>query len=134
MHRLRIKFPTLKFEKYFVEKKIFEETRNYFQILTLIEKENAANGVKPRLRRARELLIQALEERLNDNLERIFRLLGLKYVAKDISIAYNGLVSEKSDLRANAIEFLDNILDARLKRLIIPIVEATSASTLSVSP
>lgn len=125
LHRLRLKFPMLKFEKHYVEQKIFEETRNYYQILTLLYKEHTEhlNGDSETVRKAKQLLIRALEERLDNNLERIFRLLGLKYVARDIYNAYAGLISRKADLRANAIEFLDNILDPGLKRLIIPIVE-----------
>ena len=37
--------------------------------------------------------------------------------------AYKGIVSDQSDFRANAVEFLDNVLDRYLRRYILPIVE-----------
>ena len=40
--------------------------------------------------------------------------------------AYLGITSRTTILRANSIEFLDNVLDSRLKELIIPIVESKS--------
>jgi AAA family ATP:ADP antiporter len=49
--------------------------------------------------------------------------LGLRYPAKDIYSAYLGIVSQKKDLRANAIEFLDNILKKDLKKYIFPIMD-----------
>jgi len=55
------------------------------------------------------LLRQALQERMDQKLERVFRLLGLRYPPADIYSAYSGLRSQRSDLRASAIEFLDNL-------------------------
>ena len=68
-------------------------------------------------REARAALLDLLEHRLESGLERIFKLLGLKYQQKDIDIAYSGLMSEKHEAQANAIEFL--------KRTLIPIIENT---------
>ncbi|UCF04697.1 MAG: HEAT repeat domain-containing protein [bacterium] len=76
-----------------------------------------------RVDQARRLLMKALEERLDYNLEIIFRFLGLRYRPRDMYDAYLGIVSDRTNLRANAIEFLDNILTPDLKRFIIPIVE-----------
>jgi AAA family ATP:ADP antiporter len=73
--------------------------------------------------KARRLLLLALEEKLDKNLERVFRLLGMKYPPKDMVDAYLGLMSQTAKLKAIAIEFLDNILETRLKRILIPIVE-----------
>jgi AAA family ATP:ADP antiporter len=70
------------------------------------------------------LLLRALTERLEHRLERIFRLVGLIYSPHDIySIYYNCKV--KPALRPAAIEFLDNILDAELKRTVVPLLEQT---------
>ena len=76
-------------------------------------------------REARAALLDLLEHRLESGLERIFKLLGLKYQQKDIDIAYSGLMSEKHEAQANAIEFLDNLLTGDLKRTLIPIIENT---------
>jgi ATP/ADP translocase len=74
-------------------------------------------------RPAFSLLIRAVEERLEQRLERIFRLVGMIYSPHDIySVYYNCRL--KPALRPAAIEFLDNILDAELKLAIVPLLEA----------
>ncbi len=140
LNRLRKNYPMLNFEEQTIERQILDESRNYMEILTVLyAQQKAVDNGKPaaneqprgtKVQDARKLLIKALEEKLDKNLERIFRLLGLKYTARDMFNAYLGIVSRKQDVRANAVEFLDNILDTNLKRLIIPIIESGSVETL----
>jgi AAA family ATP:ADP antiporter len=72
------------------------------------------------------LLSRALEERLEHNLERIFRVLGLHYPPNDIYNAYLGIVSSDRDRRASAVEFLDNVLGHNLKKFLFPIIDRVS--------
>jgi AAA family ATP:ADP antiporter len=140
LNRLKAKFPMLKFNNIFIEQRIMDELKLYYQVLIILYEQNnhRLNEIEMglddenihKVTRARKLLVTALEEKLDDNLNRIFRLLGLKYSPRDIINAYQGIMSEKSEYRANAIEFLDNILELHLKRLIIPVVEATSYEIL----
>ena len=125
LSKLKANFPNLKMNREIITKEILEETKYYFRTLTVLKSEqsNGANDGTGSLSKARKLLIRALEERLDNNLERIFRLLGLRYSTDDMFSAYKGIVSDQSDLRANAVEFLDNILDRYLRRYILPIVE-----------
>ena len=67
-----------------------------------------------------------LKEKLDRNLEQIFRLLGLRYPSKDIYNAYQGIISNKKSLRASSVEFLDNVLGGDLKKYILPILEQDS--------
>ena len=68
------------------------------------------------------LLMQAIAERLQHRLERVFRLVALIYSPHDIySVFYNCQI--KPALRPAAIEFLDNLLDAPLKKTIVPLLE-----------
>ncbi|MCI0443079.1 HEAT repeat domain-containing protein [bacterium] len=125
LSKLKANFPNLKINREIITKEILEETKYYFKTLTVLKSEQS-NGEQDEagsLVKARKLLIRALEERLDNNLERIFRLLGLRYSTEDMFSAYKGIVSDQSDLRANAVEFLDNILDRYLRRYILPIVE-----------
>jgi AAA family ATP:ADP antiporter len=131
LNKLNLKFSLLKFGKKRIDKQIRIERDHYLrnisalklfrQILILQEKET-----DPEIERARQLLTKALNERLDNILEIIFRLLGLKYASKDIYNSYLGISSGRNDLQANAIEFLDNVLDVTLKPLIIPLVEGYS--------
>jgi AAA family ATP:ADP antiporter len=140
LNKLRAKFPELKFDKHRINARIMEEIEQYYRILTLLYgQKNSISAVNAtessnhdpgRLIKARKLLTVALEENLDSNLERIFRLLGLKYPPKDMYNAYLGVKSNRADLRANSVEFLDNILESKLKKIIIPIVESVSPKFL----
>jgi len=55
--------------------------------------------------------------------ERIFRLLGLIYPPEDIYRAFLGLNSSERDVRATAIEFLDNLLESGLKKRLLPVID-----------
>jgi len=133
LNKLKAKFPILKFDEQSIEEKILDETRNYYKTLVFSNNKfsfSKGNGNAKNIKKAKKLLIHALEEKLDNNLERIFRLLGLRYYHKDMFNVYKGVVNERSDLRANAVEFLDNVLDTNLKKVILPIVETQSVDTL----
>jgi ATP/ADP translocase len=68
------------------------------------------------------LLMKAIQERLGQKVERIFRFLALMYPPDDIYSAYYACKA-KPALRASALEFLDNILDSGLKETVIPLIE-----------
>ena len=56
-------------------------------------------------------------------LERLFRLLGLKYPPKEMHAAYLALHRKKTDEYTAAIEFLDNVLERELKRILLPLLD-----------
>jgi AAA family ATP:ADP antiporter len=133
LNKLRANDLQLKFDKKRIDRQIKIENENFVKNLTAFtveshisknlttESSQNIDGGLPQ--KARELLIKALRERLDHSLERIFRLLGLKYSSQDIYNAYLGISSGRTYLKANAIEFLDNVLEPKLKSIIIPIVE-----------
>ncbi len=139
LNKLRTKFPELRFDKHHLSARILDEIKTYYRLLALLHRQKEslardkanppAHGME-RVIRARRLLVVALEERLDNTLERIFRLLGLRYPPKDLFNAYLAVKSDRSDLIASSVEFLDNILDANLKRIFIPVVESASAEDL----
>lgn len=138
LNHLRKNFPHLKFDQQPILKQIFDESKNYMDTLAILYAQTRASapggkqGGSDVIANTRRKLIKALEERLDHNLERIFRLLGLKYPPDDIYSAYLGIQkSNEPDLRANAVEFLDNLLEPGLKRIIIPIAESTMPETLA---
>jgi AAA family ATP:ADP antiporter len=140
LNKLRTKFPELKYDKHRIMARIMDEIEKYYRNLSLLNVQNHALSQDKaslsskhdlsRVIRARELLTVALEENLDNNLERIFRLLGLKYPPKDMFNAYLAVKSNRSNLIANSVEFLENILDSNLKKIFIPVVESVSIEIL----
>jgi AAA family ATP:ADP antiporter len=96
-------------------------------IKKLIDKDSKVEDLKSdidtELRIARESLLEILNFQLDQGLECIFKLLSLKYDQTDIDTAYFGLRSEVRDTKINAVEFLDNLLQARLKSRMLPLIE-----------
>jgi len=141
LNKLRVSYPELKFDNTLIKMRILAEIDAYNTTLSswLQQTQNLSSKKDaPQLRdeggqdrKARLLLVLALEERLDDTLERIFRLLSLKYAPKDMFNAYLGLASVKTALKANAIEFLDNVLETDLKKLIVPLVETSRPEVLA---
>jgi AAA family ATP:ADP antiporter len=136
LNNLRSNDPHLRFDSKFIERRILDEATNYLNILGMLYKQISADGsseyqTKPEaISPARNALIKLLEERLDQNLQRIFRLLGLRYPPQDMQNAYLGLQSPTPDMRVNAVEYLDNLLEPNLKKYIIPIVETTLVNAM----
>lgn len=129
---IRSTHPHLKFNRFKVVAGIYEECKLHHQTLAAMHtqiiisyrnRKKSKKEISDSERDARTSLLELLERRLDAGLERIFKLLGLRYQQKDVDIAYEGLLSEKQEARTNAIEFLDNLLTGDLKRKLLPIVE-----------
>jgi AAA family ATP:ADP antiporter len=74
-----------------------------------------------------------LEERLRLSLDRLFRLLGLRYPPREIHAAYLAVKRKTSiDRQTAAIDFLDNVLERELKRVIMPLVEEDARPVIQV--
>jgi ATP:ADP antiporter, AAA family len=87
-----------------------------FQILAAFDPQGST------LRAAQDqepLLTRALRERMDRELERIFRLLGLLYPPRDIHNAYAGLVSGQPRIRSNAMEVLEHLVRSDLYRTLV---------------
>ncbi|MEP3373986.1 MAG: Npt1/Npt2 family nucleotide transporter [Maribacter dokdonensis] len=132
---IRATHPQLKFNKYKVVSVIFDECKLHHQTLSAMHtqiiisyrnRNKSKKEIGDAERDARTSLLELLERRLDSGLERIFKLLGLRYQQKDVAIAYEGLLSQKQEAQHNAIEFLDNLLTGELKRRLLPIIEESA--------
>src|SRR5579863_1066425 len=85
-----------------------------YQILATIGA--ATDGVAP--------VARALKESMNQELERIFRLLSLLHPRLDLHSAYVGLQSTNVAVHDNALEFLDNVLKSQLKDMLVPLLDS----------
>jgi AAA family ATP:ADP antiporter len=72
---------------------------------------------------ADEPVNRALRESIQQELERIFRLLGLLYPRMDLHSAYFGLQSSDVTIYDNALEFLENVLKSQLRGMLVPLLD-----------
>jgi ATP:ADP antiporter, AAA family len=125
LNRLHAQVPDLPQANPAIAGHIYAQTRSYYEALVLWQ------AFEPGGKSDGSALVQrALKERLDQNLEIIFRLLGLQYPQNDIYSAYNALRGNRADRRASALEFLDNLLHKNLKTIILPLLEEPSAERL----
>lgn len=91
------------------------EANNFFELLAmkLLQPPHHPN----------KILLKALDEKMGQSTERIFRLLGLIYDPVDMYGTYLALQSISSDKQSAAIEFLDNVLTEDDRRYLFPIVD-----------
>ena len=97
-----------------------------FQILAALEMPNGKASGPASTNRA--LVIQAVRERMEQEFERVFRLLGLVYPPGDVYNAYRSLISQRPQLQANALEVLEHLLAPDLYRRLIAVADPESTS------
>jgi ATP/ADP translocase len=118
LNKLHAQHANLKFKRELVGPVLLRETKTYYEILQLLQTQKSIDKND-----GFNLLERALIEKQQQNLERIFRLLGLVYPSKDIYNAYSGIISGQKTLYANSVEFLDNLLHSDIKKYIFPILD-----------
>jgi AAA family ATP:ADP antiporter len=138
LRRLRWKYPNLLIKDRLVVDKILDECHLYQNTLSIIHSQIVIQYKKKSQRieaqeehEARNNLIQLLELRLDRQIQRIFRFLGIKYQPDDVDPILNTILNGIEEQRIHAIEFLDNILDNQLKKELIPVAESILIDTIS---
>jgi AAA family ATP:ADP antiporter len=125
LHNLKRNFPHLNISKKEIVDLIIDEAKLYKNTLAILYKQNQLLPVEGSFAEtaARSNIIDIVERRLDSTLERIFRLMGLRYPPEEIMSAYESINSQNEHLRQNAVEFLDSLLEPNLKRTLVPIAE-----------
>ncbi|WP_117884125.1 MFS transporter [Aureibaculum luteum] len=136
--RLKWRYGNLLIKDRLVIDKILDECQLYQNTLSAVysqviiqfkKKEEKHQNIEEQ--EARKGLISLLEHRLDRQLERIFKFLGITYPPNDIEPLLDIILNGKEEQRIHAIEFLDNILDIQLKKELIPIAESVLVDSFS---
>jgi len=80
-------------------------------------------------------VLQAMQHAMEQELDRIFRLMGLLLPHVGLHDAYVGLRSKDDLVRANSLELLDNVLEPELRQLLVPLLDSqvTTAERLQLA-
>jgi AAA family ATP:ADP antiporter len=119
LNSIRNHAPDLDFHSAFVTDQILAEARYYFELIAALAP--FRDGKHPRT--AAGLLARTIQQRLEKGVERLFRLLGLRYPPVEIYAAWLAWSKRRSDELAAALEFLDETLDRDLKRVVLPVLD-----------
>lgn len=126
LNQLRINFPNLLVNKKTVIRMIADETVFYQETLAVLyaqQKTVNQHVDEQHILQLKAELIRQLEHKLDQILESIFKLLGLRYPPDEIGTVYENIQSKSQEQSYAAIEFLENILDNELKKILMPIIE-----------
>ena len=72
-----------------------------------------------------DAVLEAMGNSMEQELERIFRVMALLLPHAGLHDAYVGLRSSNPVVRGNAIEFLDNVLKPELRQLLVPLLDSS---------
>ncbi len=134
--RLKWANTNLEINDRFIVNRVLDECHLYQNTLSVIHSQivlqhKRASLGNDKITEARNALMLLLEQRLDRQLQRIFSLLGIKYPPDDIDPILNNIIHGEEEQRIHAIEFLDNILNAQLKRELIPVAESFLTQDIS---
>ncbi len=119
LNKLRDAKPDLEYHAKASTEQILAEAKYYFDLHASLAPLRTCQSPKS----ATCLLTKTLEDRLRVTLERLFRLLGLRYPPHQIYAAYRAIDRRGGDDYTAALEFLDNVLERDLKRVLLPMLD-----------
>ncbi len=119
--KLRSRYAGLDFHRETVSAQIDIEAGRFVQLCRL-------EDLLPEQGDAARLLDKVMTETRTLRLESVFRLLGLLYPLRDVLNSYHGVMSGRRIPRANAQEFLDNLLAGDHRRLVLSLIDEQPAN------
>src|SRR5688572_328057 len=101
-----------------IDTRMLREAGHYCDRLTLRQ-----NLIAREAESADTLLVRALDDKLARSIDRIFRLLGLRYSAKDVAAARYTIEHGVARERASALEYLDHEMTGLIRKRVMPIID-----------
>lgn len=126
LNAMKRDFPLLKMPTKRIFRHILAEVNTYQTTINTLEAQlrlRSTGSNENELKEARNGLLNLLHQRQDGNLDRLFRLLGLRYQPADIIPIYRGLQAADRKEKISALEFLEILLENDIKRLVIPVIE-----------
>jgi ATP/ADP translocase len=125
LNRLREQAPELNYGSAFVTQQILNEARHYFELHAAL----APFGDEKGAHTATGLLARTIAERCAQTIARLFWLLGLRYPQREIHAAYRAMQGNRRDQIGAALDYLENVLDHSLRRVVLPLLESSGRVT-----
>jgi AAA family ATP:ADP antiporter len=115
LNKLRHSHPEIQADASMLENILAAEIMGHYRSFQILDKLGISESSDP--------VAKALTEAMQQELERIFRLLGLLHPHLDVHSAYLGLQSKNVSVHDNALEFLDNVLKPQLREMLVPLLD-----------
>jgi AAA family ATP:ADP antiporter len=132
LNKLRDQHPDVGIDAQVVEMTLAAEVMGHYrsyQVLVTLEA-GAAGPVGAANPVGTDVVASNLRRAMDAERERIFRLLALLFPDHDLHSAHDGVRSDNPAVRANAVEFLDNVLEPQqLRQQLLPLVDDQVTAT-----
>jgi AAA family ATP:ADP antiporter len=116
LNKIRQAHPEIELDTQLLETVLAAEIMGHYRSYQILESLRVpGDGDEPAVR--------ALSESIQQELARIFRLLGLLYPHLDLHSAHFGLQSNNVTVHDNALEFLENVLKSQLRGMLVPLLD-----------
>jgi ATP:ADP antiporter, AAA family len=121
LNKLRRQHPEMELDTQMLELLLDAEIFGHYRSYQIIEAVDFPEESK-------QVVAPALKESLDQELERIFRLLNLLYPQLDFHSVYMGLQSQNKTVHDNALEFLESSLKSQLRFILVPLLDGKVSS------
>jgi len=116
LNKIQQVHPEIEIDKQLLETILAAEIMGHYRSYQILESLRAPGNTD-------DPVLRALGESIRQELERIFRLLGLLYPRLDLHSAYFGLQSKDPTVYDNALEFLETVLKSQLRGMLLPLLD-----------
>jgi AAA family ATP:ADP antiporter len=116
LNKLQRLHPEIETDTQMLETVVAAEILGHYRSYQILDQLGPAEGEDP--------VARALTESMQQELERVFRLLGLLHPHLDLHSALLGLQSKSVAVHDNALEFLDNVLKPQLREMLVPLLDS----------
>jgi AAA family ATP:ADP antiporter len=123
LNRMRKQFSHLSFNVKRASRRIKQQSQKYRHWSAVLSAMGSSIPRNPRSADVIDLLHKTLNEKLDECIEKTFRLLALIYSPDDVYSAFFNLRTRPA-LRGSAVEFLDNLLDPDLRSHVVRMIES----------
>ena len=116
LNKLHDAHPEIRMDSQLIELLLAAEIAGHYRSYQVL------GPLRTQLKEGDDMLL-ALQQTMEQELERIFRLMALLVHGPGLHDAYVGVRSANQAVRANALEFLENVLKPDLRRVLVPLLD-----------
>jgi AAA family ATP:ADP antiporter len=117
LNKLRVLHPEVRVDSGVIEVLLAAEIAGHYRSYQVIA------PLEARLKSG-DPVLEGMRHAMEQELERIFRLMALLFPATGLHDAYVGVRSSNPNVRANALEFLDSTLKPGLRQVLVPLLDS----------
>jgi AAA family ATP:ADP antiporter len=116
LNKLSQVYPERRIDRRMIETVLGAEIMAHYRSYQVLSTLGAPDG-------AVDPVVQRIRESMQQEAERVFRLLSILYPTHDMHSAYVGLTSDDAVVHDNSVEFLEAVLAPQLRELIVPLFD-----------